>query len=448
MLADDLGWKDLGCTGSTFYETPNLDRLAAKGARFTQAYSACQVCSPTRAAIYTGKFPARTGITDFIGAAQPERWKRATRMLPASYKTNLDLEEVTVAEAFKEAGYKTFFAGKWHLGEEPYWPEHQGFDVNRGGGRAGHPPSYFSPYKLPNLPDGPNGEHLPARLAEETRQFIEANAKGPFLVVLSFYSVHTPLMCPPELEEKYKKKAARLGAEEWGQEGERKVRLTQSHAVYAGMIESMDTAAGVVLDTLDRLKLSDNTLVIFTSDNGGLSTSEGSPTSNAPLRGGKGWFYEGGIRVPLLMRFPSTIPAGSKFDAPVISTDLYPTFLELAGLALRPKQHVDGLSVAPLFRGKAKLDRDALYWHYPHYGNQGGFPGSAMRAGDWKLIQRAEENAYELYNLRNDPSETKNLSQQEARRTKRLAARLKEWQQDVGAKFPSPKPETAKEPSP
>ena len=299
MLADDLGWRDLGCFGSSFYETPNLDRLAASGMMFTNAYAACPVCSPTRASIMTGKYPVRTGITDYIGAAQPAKWSRNTKLLPAPYQERLALEETTIAEAMKERGYATFFAGKWHLGPEGYWPENQGFDINKGGIDRGGPyggKKYFSPYGNPRLEDGPDGEHLPDRLGTETVKFIEANTDRPFLAYLAFYSVHTPLMARKDLEEKYRKKAEALkfAGPRFIPEGAREARQVQDHAIYGGMVEAMDQAAGKVLAALDRLHLTDHTIVVFMSDNGGLSTSEGSPTSNLPLRAGKGWMYEGG----------------------------------------------------------------------------------------------------------------------------------------------------------
>ncbi|MEN6333319.1 MAG: sulfatase, partial [Phycisphaerales bacterium] len=414
FLSDDLGWKDLGCYGSTFYETPNIDRLAAQGVRFTNAYAACPVCSPTRASIMTGKYPARLRTTDYFGAPQPDtvgrHWTKDKPLLPARYEDRLPLEEVTIAEALKEHGYATFFAGKWHLGPEGYWPEDQGFDVNKGGCDRGGPyggKKYFSPYDNPRLPDGPTGEHLPDRLASETCKFIEASKDRPFLAYLAFYSVHTPLMAREDLKAKYEQKAKQVKHEgpDWGKEGDRQVRLVQDHAVYAGMVEAMDQAVGKVLDALDRLGLAKDTVVFFMSDNGGLSTSEGHPTSNLPLRGGKGWLYEGGIREPLIVRWPGVTQAGSTCEEPVTSTDFYPTMLEMAGLPPKPEQHVDGRSVAPLLKRTGSQERRAFFWHYPHYGNQGGSPGGAVRVGDYKLIEFYEDSRVELYNLRDDLGE-------------------------------------------
>jgi len=443
ILVDDLGWKDLGCFGSTFYETPNVDGLRATGMKFTDAYAACPVCSPTRASIMSGKYPTRTGITDWIhpgGGNQPEKWRRNTKLLPAPYRDRLPHAEVTLAEAFKQAGYATFFAGKWHLGPEDFWPEDQGFDVNKGGWTVGSPRGgYFSPYRNPRLEDGPKGQHLPIRLGRETADFIEAHKDEPFLAYLAFYSVHTPLMTTKALKAKYRAKRKDAPGARWGREAARKVRLVQNHPVYAGMVEAMDTAVGIVLDRLDRLGLAENTVVFFMSDNGGLSTSEGSPTANAPLRAGKGWLYEGGIREPMIVRAPGLTRPGSVSTEPVISTDFYPTMLDLAGLPARPDQHVDGVSLRPLLEGK-KVDRGPIFWHYPHYGNQGGAPGGAVREGDWKLIEWYEDGRLELFNLRDDPGETRNLAEAHPDRIKALHAKLAAWRKDTGARMPSQNP--------
>ena len=445
FLADDLGQRDLGCYGSTFYETPHLDRLARDGARFTRAYAACPVCSPTRASLLTGKWPPRTEVTDYIGAAQPEKWTRNTRHLPAPYADRLALEETTLAEALKAGGYATFFAGRWHLGPEGFWPENQGFDVNMGGIDRGGPyggGKYFSPYGNPRLADGPDGEHLPDRLAKEAAQFIEAHREKPFFVFFPFYSVHTPLMARKDLRRKYEAKRAKLGVtDRFGVEGSRQVRLSQDHAVYAGMVEAMDAAVGKVLQTLDTLGLATNTLVLFTSDNGGLSTSEGLPTSNEPLRAGKGWLYEGGIREPLIIRWPGVVPAGAVRDTPVSSPDFYPTLLEAAGLPPRPEQHRDGRSfLVALKTGKPEGGRN-LFWHYPHYGNQGGAPGAAILDGDWKLIEWFEEVRVELFNLKDDPSERRDLSAEQPERVRALRGKLLAWQKEVGALRTKPNPD-------
>ncbi len=379
FLADDYGQRDVGCYGSTFYETPNLDRLAREGVRFTQAYAACPVCSPTRASLLTGLWPQRTGITDYIapdGANGPAKWKRNTIFLPSPNKDRLSLETMTLADRLKGAGYATFFAGKWHLGPEGFWPENQGFDINMGGTEHGGPyggGKYFSPYNNPRLPDGPPGEHLPDRLAEETARFISANKPRPFLAYLSFYDVHTPLVAREDLRKKYVEKSKRMElSDRFGREGGRDVRLVQNHAVYAAMVEAMDLAVGKVLDRLDKEGLSENTLVIFTSDNGGLSTSEGWPTSNLPLRGGKGWLYEGGVRTPFLVRWPGRAKAGAESSVPVSSPDVVATILDATGISAG-EERLDGASLTPALRGEALPER-SLFWHYPHYGNQGAPP--------------------------------------------------------------------------
>lgn len=444
FLVDDLGQRDIGCYGSTFYQTPNIDRLAADGARFTDAYAACPVCSPTRAGILSGQWPQRTGVTDYIGAPlKPENWKRNTPSLPAPYSDRLPLETITIAESLKSAGYATFFAGKWHLGPKGNWPEDQGFDINMGGHDAGGPytgKQYFSPYKNPRLTDGPDGEHLPDRLASETVKFIEQNKDRPFFAYFSFYDVHTPLMARKDLKEKYEARRKQLGLKEkWGREAPRDVRLSQDHVVYAAMVDAMDQAVGKVLDGLDRLGLRENTLVIFTSDNGGLSTSEGWPTSNAPLRAGKGWIYEGGIREPLIMRWPGKIKPASTIGTPVSSPDFFTTIIDAAETKAAPGQTLDGVSLLPVLTGGTLPERP-IFWHYPHYGNQGGAPAAAVRLGEWKLIEWLEDNRKELYHLAKDIGETTDLADKEPRRVAELTRVLHAWQQSVGAKFPVKNP--------
>jgi arylsulfatase A-like enzyme len=443
VVADDLGWRDLGCFGSTFYETPNIDALAARGMKFTASYTA-PVCSPTRASLLTGRYPQRVGVTDYISrrnAAGPYQ-KKANGFLTPMCSDRLALEEHTIAEAFNEAGYATFFAGKWHLGPEGFWPENHGFDVNKGGWTAGHPSTgekYFSPYGNPRLSDGPAGEHLDERLARETMSWIEKNRQSgkPFFAELAFYSPHIPLMARHQLVEKYKKKADSLGSDEvqFGQEGARKVRLNQNHAVYAAMIETMDHALGSVIEALAQMKLADNTIVIFTSDNGGVSTSEGWPTSNVPLRAGKGWLYEGGVRVPSIVVWPGNVKPASACDQPVSATDWYPTILQMAGLELRPKDHVDGVSFKPLLKGD-RFDRGPIYWHYPHFANQGGFAGGALREGDFKLVQNFVSAKVELFDVSRDIGETTNLSQKLPQKTAQMLKSLTAWQKSVNAEFP------------
>jgi arylsulfatase A-like enzyme len=444
ILVDDLGWSDTGCYGSTFYETPHIDQLAADGMRFTDAYAACPVCSPTRSSIMTGKYPARTGNTEWFGGAQPgPTYRNYTILQPAAYKDVMDLREKTIAETMKDNGYVTFFAGKWHLGRKGFWPENQGFDINKGGHSKGHPynkkgKSYFSPYNNPRLKNGPPGEHLPDRLASETATFIEANKDKLFLAYLSFYSVHGPFMSREDLRQKYENK--KKPDAEWGEEGIHKVRLNHTHAIYAGMIEAMDLAIGKVLNKLSELGLDKNTAVIFMSDNGGVSTGP-APTSNIPLRAGKGWLYEGGIREPLIIKAPDVTKAGTECCVPVISTDFYPTILELAGISTEPQQHMDGVSLVPLLKGSDALQRKAIYWHYPHYsGGLGGRPSAAVRAGDWKLIEFFEDHHVELYNLKEDVGEKMNLAQAKPEKAKEMRDMLKAWQKQVGARFPTPNP--------
>ena len=447
FLVDDLGWTALGCFGSSFYDTPHVDGLARSGMKFTNAYAACPVCSPTRASILTGKYPSRTGITDYINAGggnQPGKWRRNTKLLPAAYKDRMAHKEVTLAEALKEAGYATFFAGKWHLGPEGFWPESQGFDVNRGGITRGGPyggKKYFSPYGNPRLKDGPPGEHLPARLANETVKFIETNREKPFLAYLSFYSVHTPLIARKDLRQKYLAKrkkldAAAVAGEFSKREHRRRVRTLQAHAVYAGMIEAMDQAVGTVLSGLKRLGLEKNTAVFFMSDNGGLSTSEGHPTSNLPLRGGKGWMYEGGIREPMIVRWPGVTAAGSVCKQVVTSTDFYPTILEITGLKARPAQPRDGVSFVSLLKGKTRK-RGPLLWHYPHYGNQGGAPAGAVREGRWKLIEWYEDKRVELFDLESDIGENRDLAEGQPERVRAMRATLHRMLKETGAVMPA-----------
>jgi arylsulfatase A-like enzyme/lysophospholipase L1-like esterase len=447
FLIDDLGWMDVGFNGSKFYETPNIDRLAAEGMKFNNAYAACPVCSPTRASILTGKYPATLKTTDWFGAPQPEQaansktWN-SKKLLPAPYIENLPLEEVTLAEALKAGGYKTFIAGKWHLGEnEKYWPENQGFDINKGGNKRGHPESYFSPYNNPRLTDGPVGEYLGDRVATETASFIEANKQNPFFAYVPFYEVHTPMQAKDSLVKKYQLKKDKLGLKDEfiDRATGGKTRVTQSLPVYAAMVESMDNAIGNILNQLKQSGVDDNTVVVFFSDNGGLSTSEGTPTSNIPLRGGKGWLYEGGIREPMIIKYPPKIKPNTVTDVPVISNDFYPTLLQLAGLPLQPKQHSGGKSLVPLLTGKT-MKRDALYWHYPHYGNQGGAPGAAIREGKWKLIEWYENNVVELFDLDADLGETKNIVSDFSKEKQRLLNKLHQWQKEQGAAMPSANP--------
>lgn len=439
ILIDDLGWADVGCFGSTFYETPNIDRLADHGMRFTQAYAACPVCSPTRASIMTGKSPARLKLTNFL---KGQRNRSGSPILTAQYADELPLEEVTLAESLKSQGYRTCFIGKWHLGGEAYYPEHQGFDINIGGTHAGSPKSYFWPRWTgrPPIEGRSEGDYLPDRLAAEACAFLEAQAKRdePFLLYLSHYTVHIPIEGKPDKIARYRAKLEANPSQQGG----------QNNPHYAAMVESMDESVGRVLDTLDRHGLTEKTLVVFFSDNGGLSTPEGKhtpATSNAPLRAGKGYLYEGGIREPLIVSWPGRIPAGTVCETPVISNDFFPTLRELCGVpaeAVPPRGAIDGISLVPLLENpSATLTRSEFFWHYPHFSNQGGRPGGAIRAGDWKLIERYEFGELELYNLADDPGETMNLTESFPDRARELQERLAAWRAEVHASMPPRNPD-------
>jgi arylsulfatase A-like enzyme len=450
ILADDLGWCDLGADGSTFHESPHIDRIAKEGMRFTQGYATCQVCSPSRASILTGKHTPRHGVTDWIGAGSGETWRKTGRfnkMLPADYEHGLRADEVTFAEAFRRAGYRTFFAGKWHLGDGAGAnPEDFGFEVNKGGWHLGWPEGgYFAPWTNPKLESGPDGESLPIRLGRETSQFITDHKDEPFLAYLSFYSVHGPIQTSKDRWEKFRQKATAQDAPEKRFIFDRNlpVRQVQDCPIYAGMIEAMDDAVGIVLDKLDALGLSESTIVCFTSDNGGVSSGDGYSSSMLPLRGGKGRQWEGGIREPLYIRMSGQIESGTMCDVPVNGIDFYPTFMDLARLQIPSEQIVDGKSILPLLMGeesKELAERD-LFWHYPHYGNQGGDPSSIIRNGDWKLIHYYEDARDELYNLVSDPSEQNDVVTANRERATELRQRLDQWLAEVDAKLPIPDPQ-------
>ena len=420
ILVDDLGWTDLGCQGSKFYETPNIDRLASESMRFTQAYAACTVCSPTRAGLMTGKYPARLHLTDWIaGHVLPK-----AKLKVPDWQMHLPLEERTIAEAFRDGGYATASIGKWHLGGPEFYPDHQGFDQNIGGCERGQPPSYFSPYGIATLTDGPKGEFLSDRLTEEALKFIERNQARPFFVYLPHYAVHTPLMSKPEVIARYRSKAD--------------PKNPQHNPIYAALIESVDDSVGRILQKLTNLKLADRTVIIFTSDNGGLVLNN--VTSNLPLRAGKGSAYEGGVRVPLLVKWPGVTQAGSSCAVPAITPDLPPTLLEMAGLKPEKDQVVDGESLVPLLKGAGALRRDSIYWHYPHYHPGGATPYSAIRQGDWKLIEFFEDNRVELYNLHEDLGERTDLAVKLPDRAEALRQKLHAWCTQVGAQLPAPNP--------
>ncbi len=430
ILIDDLGWADVGCNGSPFHETPNIDRLAAQGMRFTDGYAACPVCSPTRASIMTGKYPARLHLTDFL---KGRRKRQDSPILPALYEDQLPLKEVTIAEALKTAGYTTCHIGKWHLGSEPFFPEHQGFDKNVGGCYSGMPRSFFWPKwgKNPPITGKKDGEYLPDRLAEEASGFIEANQDKPFFLYLSHYAVHIPMEAKEKTIEKYRAKPKPEGG--------------QNNPIYAAMVESIDRSVGRVMETLERLKIDDNTVVIFMSDNGGLSVKEGKhtpATSNAPLRAGKGYLYEGGIREPWIVKWPGVTKPGSVCGDPVTSVDFFPTLLDIAGVKnVKTNGPIDGETIIPLLERSGKLKRDAIFWHYPHFSNQGGRPGGAVRMGDYKLIERYEDGSLELYNLKDDISETKNLYATLRPKAETLRKRLHAWRKSIDATMPPPNPD-------
>lgn len=425
IVLDDFGQRDCGCYGSTYYRTPNIDRLAKDGLRFTHAYAACPVCSPTRAALLTGKYPARLNLTDWL----PGRGDRPDQRLnrPEIHQ-QLPLEETTIAESLKAAGYVTAHCGKWHLGGDGFGPTSQGFDINIAGDHTGTPLSYFAPYRnknrtIPGLENAPDGEYLTDRLAAEAVKLIASNKSRPFFLYLPHYAVHTPLRAKPDIQAKYSGKPA------GGQ---------QSNPIYAAMVESADAAIGRVLQALDDKGLSANTLVIFTSDNGGLATGEGvntPATSNAPLREGKGWLYEGGVRVPLIVRGPGVKPGVT--DVPVCSVDMMPTVLDLCGIPANLP--LDGVSLRPVLAG-GTLPPRPIFWHYPHYANQGGKPGGAVRDGNLKLVEFYETGRHELFDVVQDLSESRNLAAVQPEKVKELAAKLDTWRVALGAKMPTPNP--------
>ncbi len=440
ILVDDLGCTDLGYAGSRFHETPNIDALAASGMRFDQGYAACQVCSPSRASIMLGKTPPRHGITQWIGDKAGLDWDKGDPVLNAEYTRNLPHEDTTLAEAFRTAGYTTFFAGKWHLGEQGSWPEDHGFMINKGGWDVGSPKGgYFAPWDNPRLENGTDGESLTLRLARETASFIEAHQQEPFLAYLSFYTVHGPIQTTEALYKKYRDKADMMGLTEnrtrFKFDRRLAVRQVQDNPIYAGMVETLDTAVGIVLDKLRETGLDRNTVVVFTSDNGGVSSGDAFSTSLLPFRGGKGRQWEGGIREPFIIHVPGMTSSGSSTQVPAIGMDFYPTLLELAGLPLKPDQHVDGVSLVPVLKGGKIPDRD-LFWHYPHYGNQGGEPSSIIRSKAWKLIYYHEDGRNELYNLTVDIGEQHDLATEQPEKVADLRKRLDAWLADTGAKIP------------
>ena len=442
ILVDDLGWTDLACFGSRYYETPNLDKLCSQGMKFTNAYAACAVCSPTRAAVQTGRYPARLGITDWIRARfqggkmppdkkNPSGYARAGRGAKVLCPRNalwMESEEVTIAEALKPAGYVSCHIGKWHLGMDDHYPDKQGYDFNRGGCDYGQPPSYFDPYTnnrlkqgIPTLKPRRTGEYLTDREGDEAVKFITARKDKPFFLHLAHYAVHTPIQAKKDLIAKYKARKP----------------TNQKNPTYAAMVESVDDATGRIMKCLDDLGIAGRTVIIFTGDNGGLL----GPTHNAPLRAGKGWPYEGGIRVPLIVRWPGAVKAGGVCDVPVTSVDYLPTIWEASGVKVLRDREMDGESIVPLLKQTGKLKRKAIFWHFPHYRGRGIPPYSIIREGEWKLIKRYDGKQYELFNLKDDLSEKTDLAGKMPDKVKELDRRLAAWLQHVGARMPKPNPQ-------
>lgn len=453
ILIDDMGWKDLSACGSTFYESPNIDALMQSGMSFDNAYASCPVCSPSRASILTGKYPATVGVTDWIdtsGECHPVKGY----LIDAPYIKHLPKEEYNIARCFKDHGYNTFHVGKWHLGTEEYYPQHQGFDVNIAGCHLGHPHhGYFSPYMIENLKDGPDGEYLTDRLTDEAIKLIAKSGDTPFFMNLWHYTVHMPPQAKEEDIRYFEDKARRMHLDKVNPfvEGENypieikrhmkvRRRVIQSDAVYAAMIKNLDWNIGRLVQALKDMGKLDDTIIVFTSDNGGLATAEGSPTCNFPAREGKGWMYEGGTRIPLSISYPAIVRKNTHTQVVTTSPDLYPTLLEMADLPLQPQQHVDGISLLPALSEKKMKDRP-VFWHYPHYGNQGGTPGSSVRYGKWKLIEFFEDMHTELYDLESDPSEARNLAEINPDKRDELRQMLHSWRESICAKIPKRNPD-------
>jgi len=433
ILADDLGWSDLACYGSTVHETPQLDRFARQSVRFTDAYAAAPVCSPTRASLMTGKCPARLHMTIWReGALDPPR---NCRLVPPVTVANLPHSETSIAKHLQAAGYLTALVGKWHLGDAAHYPETHGFDINIGGTQWGAPNTFFFPYSgsasyqefryVPHLEFGQPGEYLTDRLTDEALRIIDRAGDRPFFVYLAHHAVHTPIEAKP----------ADVGhfVEEFSE------KSSHRNATYAAMVRSLDENFGRVMAHLKQRGLLDHTIVIFNSDNGGYigSYQKRQVTDNAPLRSGKGSLYEGGIRVPLMVSWPGVTPQGAVCREPVLSTDLFYTLVEMAGLSKAASATVDGQSLRPLLeKPQAHLARDAIFFHYPHY-YETTAPVSAVRAGDWKLLEYYEDHHRELYNLRADLSEKTDLLAQQPAKAKELGDRLHAWLHEVGAQMAS-----------
>ncbi|NNE33791.1 MAG: sulfatase [Rhodothermales bacterium] len=431
IYIDDLGWRDVGFMGSTYYETPHLDRLASQGMVFTNAYANAPNCAPSRASLLTGLYTPRHGI---YTVGTPERGEAHLRkLIPVANTTALDTSFVTFAEVLEGAGFATAHMGKWHLGGDGHLPTDQGFGLNVAGDHRGAPPAHFYPYErrgnaLPDLHNGAKGEYLTDRLTDEAMRFIETHADESFFLYLAHYAVHTPIQAREVLVETFRQKP--------GDEA-------HNDPVYAAMIASVDEGVGRIMDQLDALGLAENTVVFFHSDNGGY----GPATSMQPLRGSKGMLYEGGIRVPLAVRWPGRIEAGSSSDTPVIGTDIYPTLLEMADVVSPPGLELDGASLMPLLTGTASLEPRNLFWHFPAYleayrGTTEPWrttPGGAVRQGDYKLVEFFEDGTLELYNLRGDIGEEVNLADEMPEKVQELRADLRAWREAVRATVPTEK---------
>lgn len=494
ILADDLGWSDLGCYGGQFYETPRIDRLATEGVRFTNAYAACHVCSPTRASILTGQYPARLGLTDWLPGRKNFPFQKLENVASVQHLPYSD--NSTFAKVLKDNGYKTAIIGKWHLGEDSASCQRQGFDIHiPSGWMKGWPANgYFSPYHMPGLKDGPEGEYLTDRMTDEALKFISDNKDQPFLLYLSHFAVHDPVQGRPDLVKKYEEKLKTIPGdnkvpyilegnpddekplsrnelndlqtkEEFQQyrvlpERTVKIKQKQDNVQFAGMVESLDESVGRVLDKLKELGLEENTIVVFFSDNGGMSAANfGNPkrvvqpnkldrafsTSNLPLRGGKGWLYEGGIREPMIVKWPKKGKQGTVCNVPVISTDFFPTILDMLGLSAG-KRETDGVSIVPLVDKNGEANKEitdrAIYWHFPHYSNHGmQSPGAAIRYGNYKLIEYFENGTVQLFNLSDDPGEQHDLSETLPEKSEEMKSMLHQWQKRVNAKMMHPNPE-------
>jgi len=431
ILVDDLGWNDLGYTGSEFYESPNIDTLSNYSFQFTNAYSASPVCSPTRASIMTGKHPSRVNITDWIPGNDP----KDKPLLGPQDLDALPLEEITIAEELKSSGYNTIYVGKWHLGSQGSYPEDHGFDINIGGFEKGSPMGgYYSPYKNPKLSDGPEGEYLTDRLTDEALGLINnRDSSKPFALFLSYYNVHTPIQANLEYVYYFKEKLSRMNDNvvRTRDEGDALTRLNQTDAKYASMVYAVDENIGKLINGLKDNGLYENSLIIFTSDNGGLSTLRRvAPTSVYPLRAGKGWLYEGGIKIPQLIKLPGNIEKEIVDDI-TVSYDLFPTILDVTGI--RNENKIDGISLMPRLLEKSKIDRENIYWHFPHYHGSLWKPGSAIRSGNWKLIFDYESSEAKLFDLKEDPSELNDISNLFNEEKERLIIELEKMKKETNA---------------